>query len=481
MEIEDKNITAFIGETAKKMPDKPAVTFESRSLTYSELMDRVERLADKLRMLGVQNQDIVAILLEQSLDLLVSILAVLTLGGIYVPIDLRNPPERVQSILKDANAKFLIRGKHATVESLELHESQVHVQSTPHNLAYIIYTSGSTGKPKGVMIEHRSVGNLIRAMAEKLDLHPGKKILVVSPPTFDIYLMETIVPLSHGMEIVIANDKQSQSPRGIRDLIVNDGIDMVQMTPSRWVWFLNDRNSSQCLNRLTDILIGGEPLRLSLLQRIKSSTEARIYNLYGPTEATVWTAIADVTDAACVTIGVPIANTSMCVMDPAGNLLEEEVGELHLSGIGLARGYWNDPELTKNSFIESHERRYFKTGDLAKKRKDGSFEVLGRTDEQVKIRGHRVELREVENVLIESNLVSAATVICFSERLIAFIVPDYPAREEQETLNDIFGFLKSKLPDYMIPSSIVILADIPITANGKTDKKALLTIVSKGK
>ena len=418
----------------------------------------------------------------------VCILGILKAGAAYLPLDPKYPLKRINLILQDSKAELLLTQVHLSNDSfccrvLNIDELDDHLDGSnlinnniPSDLAYIIYTSGSTGKPKGVMIEHKSVCSFFTAMTQQLDL-TGKTMLSVTTISFDIFVFEMLLPLVNGLTVVIANEEQQLVPMALNSLIIEQGIDIIQTTPSRMNLMLMDESSKKALKNVTDIILGGEAFPETLLNNLKSLTTARIFNGYGPTEATIYATFKELTNSNHVTIGRPVANTKAYILDK--NLLPLQLnvpGELFIGGEVLARGYLYRNDLTKERFLAcpfDSETLIYRTGDLAKWTSDGEIEFLGRIDFQVKLRGYRIELGEIENALCEHDQILDAVVIAQKtvngdEFLCAFIVA-----KNSVPISELRVFLSQTLPDYMIPASFVFLEEMPLNPNGKVCRATL--------
>jgi amino acid adenylation domain-containing protein len=362
------------------------------------------------------------------------------------------------------------------------------------NPAYVIYTSGSTGKPRGVIIENKPVANFIKGMTDVITFSENDCILSLTTLSFDIFVLETILPLIKGSRVFIGSREHQLNVEAAASVIEGEKITIFQATPSRLQLFIYDSGVSQCLKRLKYLLVGGEAFPWELLKKTREITTGEIYNLYGPTETTIWSTIKNVSHNESLNIGKPIANTRVYILDKSGYIQPSGVpGELGIAGEGVARGYLNNPELTAKKFNHDlwdyqdyHDgnhrsnRSYksyvlYKTGDLARWLPDGNIEFLGRMDFQVKIRGFRVELQEIENYLEAHEKVKEAVVIIkqeeSSEKYLCAIIRG--ANDNMPQVGELREFLSEKVPDYMIPSYFVEIDEMPLTPNGKVDRKAL--------
>jgi amino acid adenylation domain-containing protein len=479
---------------AKAKPDAVAVTFENEQLTYEQLDRRANRLANYLGSIGVKPGMFVGIFVERSLDMIVALLGVMKAGAAYVPMDPTYPPERISFVLGDANVPVLLTqeklAKTLTMGAtrqiyLDTNWDTIAQQSsvtpnitlTSQDLAYVIYTSGSTGKPKGVEISHRAVVNLLSSMRQKPGLESQDTLLAVTTLSFDIAGLELFLPLCVGAKLVIASREAAADGNLLLGRLISCGATVMQATPITWNLLLEAGwDGSPRLK----VLCGGEAfprdLANQLLKRGKS-----VWNMYGPTETTIWSSVLEVhAEDGTVPIGPPISNTQFYVLDGNNQLCPIGVaGELHIGGDGLARGYFRRLELTAEKFIHEPFRsdadaRLYKTGDLVRRRANGTLEFLGRLDHQVKLRGFRIELGEIETALVRYPGVREAVVIVREDvpgdrRLVAYVTSDQQAL----TIAPVREFLTGRLPNYMLPSAVVRLDAIPLTPNGKIDRQAL--------
>jgi amino acid adenylation domain-containing protein len=490
----------------EQTPNAIAAVFENQQLTYQQLNQRANQLAQYLQKLGVKPEVLVGICVERSLDLVVGLLGILKAGGAYVPLDPAYPQERLAFLLDDAQVSVLLTQQFLVekLEQLPGYEKSILVcldsdretvatqgkenlvnLATGDNLAYVIYTSGSTGKPKGVQIAHQSLSNLLNSMQISLEVTESEVFLAVTTISFDIAALELYLPLIAGAKLIIVSHEIAVDGNKLLAELSKYGPAIVQATPATWQMLINCGLSA---NHTLKICCGGEALPRRLSQQLLA-IGSEVWNLYGPTETTIWSTAyrvkkLDEIEHSLELIGKAIANTETYILDSALQPVPVNLpGELHIGGIGLARGYLNRPELTAEKFIShpfSHEpgARLYKTGDLARYLPDGNIEFLGRLDHQVKIRGFRIELGEIEAVLGQYPAVRESVVIAQeddtgSKRLIAYLV----SRQEQIiAVDDLRRFLKQRLPDYMVPSFFVLLEALPLTPNRKVDRNALLVL-----
>jgi amino acid adenylation domain-containing protein len=491
----ERTVVDLAREQAARRPEANAVSFESETLTYSELDIRSTRLARHIRSLGVGPESLVGVCLERGLEMVTGVLAVLKAGAAYVPLAPAFPAERLRYMAEDSGAKILITQRALSerlfsgldLECVHLDEAQAQIdqQSSeslppiagPANRAYVLYTSGSTGRPKGVEIEHRALTNFLCSMAREPGLSQNDVLLAVTTLGFDIAGLELFLPLITGARIELASRETAMDGVALGRALGNSGATLMQATPATWRMLFD---SGWQGDRRLKVLCGGEAMDRELAARLVSSC-ASVWNMYGPTETTIWSSLARI-ESDEVTIGRPIANTRMYVLDRHREPVPRGVvGELWIAGDGVARGYLNRPELTAERFVADPFRpgeRMYRTGDLARHLADGRLECLGRVDNQVKIRGYRIELGEIEAVLhshphLQGSVVAARSENGTEARLIAYVVAGTAKRPSIEELRT---HLRAHLPDYMIPSGFVFLDAIPLAPNGKVDRNALPSV-----
>ncbi len=474
-------------------PDAPALVFAAQRLSYADLNRRANRLAHRLIQAGVGPDVLVGLVVERSIEMVVGLLAVLKAGGAYVPLDPDYPPERLAYMLEDSGVKLLLTQSHLLeqlpraegIECLLLGGSgfEDFPDTNPglaldgENLAYVIYTSGSTGQPKGAGNRHSALTNRLCWMQEAYHLTPRDTVLQKTPFSFDVSVWEFFWPLMTGARLVVAAPGDHRDPAKMVALINAEQVTTLHFVPSMLQAFMQDAAASSCQS-LRRIVCSGEALPVDAQQQVFAKLPAAsLYNLYGPTEAAIdvthWTCVDEQRDT--VPIGQPIANLQTYVLDAQLQAVPVGVaGELYLGGLGLARGYHRRPALTAERFIASpfeSGARLYRTGDRVRQRADGVIEYLGRLDHQVKLRGLRIELGEIEARILETAEVQEASVqVVDGKHLVGYLVLQAPGEHWREPLS---AHLAAHLPDYMIPAQWVLLEQMPLSPNGKLDRKAL--------
>jgi len=484
-EFNDINMCYSAGETiitlferqAVQHPDTNILAFGKTELSYQELNEISNQLANYLRTnYNVKADDLVGLLLDRSEWMVIAMLGVLKAGGAYVPIDPAYPEERVAYMLEDSQCKVMITQEELC--KFKQQQDNCSKQDLPpisglSNLAYVIYTSGSTGKPKGVMVEHGNLACFNQNLTERYGFRPGMRLAALTTYTFDISLLELLCTLSVGVHVRVMDEID---PSRILVQLREHQIDILQLTPSR----LNQLSAAGAgyghLSGLDILMVGGEALGEKMYKELlKELPHVSVLNVYGPTEATIWSTWSPIHDSTKVNIGKPLIGEYVYILNEQGQLLPVGVaGELHIGGTGVTRGYLNRPELSKEKFVADPfrpGRRMYKTGDIGCWLPDGNIECMGRVDDQVKIRGFRIELDEISTVLQTYDKVKEAVVVARlvsgqEKELIAYTTGDAKAAE-------LRSFLKQQLPVYMVPTYYVSVKAIPLTSNGKIDRKSL--------
>ncbi|WP_242836733.1 non-ribosomal peptide synthetase [Clostridium sp. BNL1100] len=503
----DKVIYQYLEEQAAINSMNPAVIFANKKLSYGELNYRANSLARLLQENGVGRDSIVAVMMERSLEMIIAIMAVQKAGGAYLPVDPHFPVDRIDYILKDSHTGILLTHKEfvdfkipQNIKKINLDlvdlscgdKANLPLISRPENIAYVIYTSGSTGKPKGTLIEHRSLVNRLNWMQKKYPLNVDDIILQKTPYTFDVSVWEMFWWSMAGAKVCFLEPGAEKDPGKIVEAIEKNNITVIHFVPSMlsiFLEYLKQTGEASRVAGLKQVFASGEaltPSQVAAFKALFSKNGTRLTNLYGPTEATIDVSYFDCDTEAeldSIPIGKPIDNTKLLIMDKNMQLQPVGVaGELCIGGIGLAREYLNKPELTNEKFVQNPyqpNRRLYRTGDLAKWGRDGNIEYLGRMDFQVKIRGLRIELGEIEKQLTVHPEVKECVVVAWRKgegdiQLVAYVVCKNGMRAEQGSIQ---SFLEKSLPEYMVPRIYVFLEKMPLSPNGKIDRKALPTPV----
>ncbi len=478
---------------ALKFANKPAVKFENTSISFEALDQQVNRLARSFTSKGLKFGDFVGVCLPRSIELVITLRALLQCGAAYVPLDSNYPVKRINYMLNDSEAKFLITtdaiSKTLTSKAnfliqddlfTDLHNFSSQPTDTkvrPSDMAYLLYTSGSTGKPKGVQVTHKNLVNFLYSMLKEPGVKNTDKLLSITTISFDIAGLELFAPLLSGATLVIANDEIAKDGRHLLEYIKKEGITILQATPTTWQMLVNiGWNNPMPIKALC----GGEALTLNLANKILDRAD-QLWNMYGPTETTVWSSIKQIKKGdQIMSIGRPIANTQFYILNEQNNIVPSGViGELCIAGDGVASGYWKRPSLTNekftnNPFEKGENTLLYHTGDLGKLLPNGELQCFGRIDQQVKIRGRRIELGEIEKAVNELHGVNTSIVIMNENYLIAHLTSNEIQHIDTNQTNSWKSILKEQLPSHMIPHQFNLLKKIPKTLNGKIDRKALL-------
>ncbi|WP_326820140.1 non-ribosomal peptide synthetase/MFS transporter [Streptosporangium sp. NBC_01756] len=493
---------------AARTPGAVAVTFEGRHLTYAELNERANRVAHRLSGLGVGPETLVGVYAERSAELVVALLGVLKAGAAYLPLDPEYPADRLTFMINDAAAPVVLTQEHlrdsvpatdAVILDLDRPGEWADQPTddprppvTPGNAAYVIYTSGSTGRPKGVPNTHRGIVNRLQWMQRTYRLDDGDVVLQKTPAGFDVSVWEFFWPLLTGARLVLAKPGGHKDAAYLRTLLISESVTTAHFVPSMLAVFLaDDENAAADCTALRRVICSGEELPVATAATFTAALpHCELHNLYGPTEAAIdvtsWHCTPEgIAGAVTLPIGAPIANIRLYVLDRHGSPTPVGVpGELHIGGVGVARGYHRRPALTAERFVPDPfgaepGGRMYRTGDLARWRRDGNLEFLGRIDQQVKLRGLRIELGEIETVLRERREVADAVVVVREDtpgdkRLVAYLTTSGEADAGGEVdIAELRLALKQGLPDYMVPTAFVVLDALPLSPNGKLDRKAL--------
>ncbi|MFI9100861.1 non-ribosomal peptide synthase/polyketide synthase [Streptomyces fildesensis] len=498
-DVPSRSVDGVLADRAAAAPGAEAVHDAQGTLTYGELNDAVTRLARRLVLLGAAPGRIVAVALPRGAGLITALLAVLRSGAAYLPLDPDLPADRLAHTLADARPLLAVTTQEAARHVPEgtavllpddpgtdepvpaWSDDERHTPVLPDHPAYVIYTSGSTGRPKGVVVPRRGLSNFLADMAERFRMGPGDRLVAVTTVAFDIAALELYLPLVTGASVVIADRDTVRDPAALTRLTAGTGgpgDTFLQGTPSLWQALV--AHDPEAVRHVTK-LVGGEALPAELAERL-TAAGGRLTNLYGPTETTIWST-ADVLDsdrAGAPAIGTPLTNTTVRVLDERLRPVPVEVpGELYIAGDGLAQGYLGRPDLTAERFVADPHgpagARMYRTGDLARWGSDHRLEYLGRVDHQVKLRGFRIELGEIESVLARHEDVAQAVVVLREDRpgdprLVGYTLAAPGRRAEAAVLR---AHLAQSLPEYMVPSAFVELAALPMTPNGKLDRRAL--------
>jgi len=488
----ESTLHVLLKERAAFSKSAIALQFGKEFVTYGELQIRINQTANYLLEKGIRSGHIVAISLERSPDLIVSLFAILQCGASYLPIDITYPDSRIAFMIADSEAEFFINTtskpavSHSAINIFiedilkvkkNLSEEPISLQVSSKSMAYIIYTSGSTGKPKAVQVTHRNLVNLLYSLSINPGINPEDKIFSHTTISFDAMITEIFLPLIYGACVVFVDEETKRDGRLLLKQAIEDKITIMFGTPSIWQILL-DSGWEKPLN--IKALIGGEPVTFPLAQKLLSRCR-ELWNLYGPTETTVWCLLTRISiDDNPITIGKPISNTHVYLLDEEGNSVANgEIGEITIGGDGVALGYLNRPELTAERFVpdpynQNGDGKMYLSGDLGKLLPNGQVQCLGRKDEQVKLRGNRIELGEIETMLGTLPNIKRAAVIVSNQlmgepQLVAYIQSENSNLDVETIQNQ----LAEILPDFMIPSIYIWIKEFPITINGKLNKKGL--------
>ena len=504
-EFENISASRLFEKHVAASPDRIAVTSTAEELTYRELNDRANRVAAGLIGLGVKEDTMVGILIGRSVDIYTCELAVLKAGGAFLPIIPEYPDDRIEYCLTDSVATLVLTTEEirksksslftddrnyraVTIEELLDSEQAGNPELTASaaSLAYCIYTSGSTGKPKGVMIEHHSLSNFVQTFAVAKDIYQqarrGEVGIALGSISFDIHIIEGLVPLCNGKTVCIATEDEIHNPVAFADLLVDKKVDVIACTPSFITNILGMRYFDRALRNIKSIMVGAETFPAGLYDKlIQASPDIYILNAYGPTEITIAASTKHLSGPDKITIGGPGPNYRIYIMDKFGRILPiYATGELVICGEGVARGYVNLPEKNAAAFFELNGIRAYHSGDFARYNRDGEIEFGGRLDNQVKLRGFRVELDEIESAIMDYEGIKSSKVVVRNNGSEDYLVGFFTATETID-IDSLTAYLKSRLTYYMVPDIMMQLDAMPLTASGKIDKKALPEVKRESK
>ena len=484
-ELEYDNILQLFNKKVDENPNKVIAVCNEQEMTYLELDNSVKSLAEELRKKGVGKQDYVIIKIDRDINILIIVLSILTVGAVYVPVDKSYPQKRIDYIIKESGAKVIVSDEdetqHPDCEIINIKRDEIYTKNIESNtkveqighddVAYCLYTSGTTGNPKGVMVTH---GNLLNYcynsrynVAGKAFTDENDVIIAITSFSFDMFVTESLLPLANGIKVVIANNDEFNNPTEIKKLIEKYKVNLIQTTPSKMKLIMTgmDRLPSS----MKAVVLGGEALPDELCRQIKENSDVKIFNGYGPTETTVFSTICeyDIENL----LGGNISNTKIYIMNNGKKCGVDMAGEICILGKGVSRGYLNNEDLTSQKYITIDNELMYKSGDLGKWTKEGRIKFLGRRDEQVKIRGLRIELKEIETCIKRIEGINETAVLVNNNRIYAFY-----SSNENININFIKSYISEFLPVYMLPSKYIKVEEMPVNINGKLDKKKLLSL-----
>ncbi|MBX4267620.1 amino acid adenylation domain-containing protein, partial [Clostridium estertheticum] len=493
----DKTIHELFEEQVEKTPENIAVVYQEKTLTYRELNEKANSLARILREDGVEQDTMVGIMVDRSLEMIIGIMGILKAGGAYLPMDPEYPKERIEYMLEDSDAQILLtqndlvdkvkfEGIIVDLEDEELYkESKDNLEKVnkSSDLAYVIYTSGSTGKPKGVMVEHKSTVSLLIGLQQKYPLKDKDVYLLKTNYIFDVSVTELFGWFFEGGKLIVLEKGFQTNSKNILEAIEKNCVTHINFVPSMLSIFVN--SMSECdmkiISKLKYLFVAGEQISKNLVYEFHNlNSNVKLENLYGPTEATVYATVYSLISEIyikSVPIGKAMVNTKIYILAKNNNIQPVGIaGELCILGGGLARGYLNRPELTAEKFVANPfdpSERMYRTGDLARWLPDGDIEYIGRIDRQVKIRGYRIELGEIENKLLKNEEIKEVVVIDREDKEGNKYLCAYITCDKEMTVPELRASLSKALPDYMIPAYFMQIEKMPLTPNGKLDRKAL--------
>ena len=471
----DKTVIQLVEEQVEKTPNNVALVFENETMTYKELNEKANILAHYLREeRNIKPNDIVAFVLKRGFDMIIVILGVLKAGAAYLPIDPEFPEDRIKYMLEDSNAKVVLYNKDVNEILLKSKKRKnINIISEDEDLAYILYTSGTTGKPKGVMVKNKGLKNIVYYFLNHEVYKNVNSIVSVTTISFDIFVFDSITSLVNGLTITIANEEEQRHPKLLNKLIEKNDIELIQTTPTRMKLLIENINEVPNLSNFKKIVLSGEKFSSRLKNDMLKIGEYEIYNGYGPTENTVFSSFTNCTNEREISIGIPIENTQVYILDRKFRIQPFNVdGELYVSGNNLAKGYINNENLTKESFITWNQKSIYKSGDICRLNFDNKIYCIGRVDHQVKLNGIRIELDEIANAISNFNDIIDNVVIAKEVNGNKILI-DYYVSNNNVKEYELNQFLSKFLPKYMLPNKYVRLDKLPTTPNGKVDRKKL--------
>lgn len=490
-EYPDASLGEIIAQQARLTPNNKVLKFLDNEISYAEFDERVNQLAHILTEKGVSSGEFVGVCLPRSIELIITLNAILRCGAAYVPLDPTYPSQRLNYMIEDSGAKSLISteelastlGSEITLLRFDdlfsnlsnYPNTPIPTKVAPSSIAYLLYTSGSTGKPKGVMVTHKNLTNFLHSVKEKPGITASDRLLCITNFSFDMSVLDLYLPLISGATLVIAHEDISKDGRLLLEILKKERITMIQATPTTWQMLL-DSGWKESLP--IKAICGAEPWSLNLAQDLLPKI-AELWNMYGPTETTVWSARKQITkNDEFISIGHPIGNTQIYIMNEHNQLMSAgKTGEIVIGGDGVSLGYWNRSELTAEKFIDNRidqndSSKLYRTGDLGKLLSNGELQCVGRIDHQVKIRGHRIELGEIEQLLNSIDEVKTSVVVVNDNALIAHVTTN-DSNTTEANFDSWKEVLRNNLPAYMVPHRFILVDEFPTNLNGKIDRKAL--------
>lgn len=484
-----KSVIDLFEAQVEENGEKVALIFENTKLTYNELNERANVVANELLRFGVKPNDILAVMMKRSDKLIVTLLAILKCRAAYLPIDSSYPQSRIEYILKNSQSNICIKDDEFDFkfEDIELFNidcdklfekaslskrKNLNIPFRSKYMNYLMYTSGSTGNPKGVAVSIKNLLNFVLGINEVINIGKDDRVVSITTVSFDIFGLELFVTLSFGATLILANESECVDGNKLNKLCLKNNVTTIQTTPTKLKMLLT---SNEYIYNMNKILLGGEKVPKDFVDRLKGITKASIYDVYGPTETTIWSTIQDITNCTKISVGRPIANTKVYILDDKNKLLPIGVnGQVAISGDGVSIGYYNNKEATYKNYIYSNElnEKVYLTGDLGRQNFDSTISILDRIDLQIKLNGQRIELEEIErNIKMYGNIKEAAVVLKENRFLVCYYLKNDINVDIDE--KDIIKYLSDKLPIYMIPTIYKELDKFPLTLNGKTDRKEL--------